>query len=193
MFLWPQMTSFPYVMCMPCSSCNLVSCMKRAVCMQTKQLWLKKSSLSCISCIRHRACAYVTRLTRGGDFVTLQITSVEHFDRVISHAAGADGKDPGGYEDSQGRWRQPHKLIVVAVYADWCRACLGLKPKILKLMAQHPEVLCLKLNKGEHEELAAKLGVRGLPTTILYRKGKRIDHFTTNDIDTIEEAVLDNT
>ncbi|CAM9583100.1 unnamed protein product, partial [Discosporangium mesarthrocarpum] len=125
--------------------------------------------------------------------VILEITSSSHFEDVISRAAGAEDDNPGGYEDAKGRWRRPHKLVVVSVYASWCRACKGLQPKLLKLMKRHPEVLCLKLNKGQHEELAARLGVRGLPTLILYKKGKRIDHFTTANIETIEDALIDNT
>lgn len=42
------------------------------------------------------------------------------------------------------------------------------------------------------QDLAAKLGVRGLPMIIFYKKGKRIDHFTTANINTIEEAIRDN-
>lgn len=43
------------------------------------------------------------------------------------------------------------------------------------------------------QELAGKLGVRGLPMIIFYKKGKRVDHFTTANINTIEEAIRDNT
>lgn len=42
------------------------------------------------------------------------------------------------------------------------------------------------------QELAGKLGVRGLPMIIFYKKGKRIDHFTTANINTIEEGIRDN-
>lgn len=42
------------------------------------------------------------------------------------------------------------------------------------------------------QELAGKLGVRGLPMIIFYKKGKRIDHFTTANTNTIEEAIRDN-
>lgn len=42
------------------------------------------------------------------------------------------------------------------------------------------------------KELAAKLGVRGLPMIILFKKGKRIDHMTTANINAIEEAIQDS-
>lgn len=79
----------------------------------------------------------------------LQITSKEHFDDVVSRAAGAD--DHEGYEDAQGNWRVPHKLMMVQVHAGWCRVCKGLQPKLLKLIIKHPEVLCCKINKTHNE------------------------------------------
>lgn len=42
------------------------------------------------------------------------------------------------------------------------------------------------------QELAGKLGVRGLPMLIFYKNGKRVDHHTTANINTIEEAIRDN-
>jgi hypothetical protein len=80
----------------------------------------------------------------------IQITSAEHLDRVLTTAGGARAGYTG-YEDAQGNWRNPHKLVMVEVYANWCRACLGVTPRLLKMCAQHPEVLCCKLNKGDLE------------------------------------------
>ena len=91
---------------------------------------------------------------RGKQFnliLLLQITSKEHFDYVVSRAAGADKAVTEGYEDAQGNLRIPHKLLMVHVHAGWCRVCKGLQPKLLKLVARHPEVLCCKINKTNHE------------------------------------------
>lgn len=81
----------------------------------------------------------------------LQITSKEHFDDVVSRAAGADEASSEGYEDAQGNWRIPHKLMMVQIHAGWCRVCKGLQPKLLKLVTNHPEVLCCKINKTQNE------------------------------------------
>lgn len=80
-----------------------------------------------------------------------QITSAEHFQDVVSRAGGASEASPDGYEDAQGKWRHPHKLMVVEIHAGWCRACKGLQPKLLKLTKQHPEVLFCKINKTNNE------------------------------------------
>lgn len=49
------------------------------------------------------------------------------------------------------------------------------------------------LASPSRQELAGKLGVRGLPMLIFYKNGKRVDHHTTANINTIEEAIRDNT
>lgn len=70
---------------------------------------------------------------------------------MVSRAAGADKAFAEGYEDAQGNWRIPHKLLMVHIHAGWCRVCKGLQPKLLKLVVRHPEVLCCKINKTNHE------------------------------------------
>jgi thioredoxin-like negative regulator of GroEL len=42
------------------------------------------------------------------------------------------------------------------------------------------------------QDVANKLGIRGLPTFVLYKNGKRIDHFTSADKDTIQQNIMDN-
>lgn len=76
---------------------------------------------------------------------------MDHFDDVVSRAAGADEASLDGYEDAQGNLRIPHKLLMVEIHAGWCRVCKGLQPKLLKLVTQHPEVLCCKINKTRNE------------------------------------------
>lgn len=80
-----------------------------------------------------------------------QITSKEHFEDVVARAAGADETLSEGYEDANGAWRTPHKLLMVEIHAGWCRVCKGLQPKLLKLVKKHPEVLCCKINKTKNE------------------------------------------
>eukprot|EP00611_Tribonema_gayanum_P007218 TRINITY_DN1655_c0_g1_i3.p1 TRINITY_DN1655_c0_g1~~TRINITY_DN1655_c0_g1_i3.p1 ORF type:complete len:191 (+),score=17.80 TRINITY_DN1655_c0_g1_i3:54-575(+) len=80
----------------------------------------------------------------------VEITSNEHLDRILATAAQVENPD-AGYVDHHGAQRLPHRLIMIQVHANWCRACIGVRPKLLKLCARHPEVLCCKLNKGNHE------------------------------------------
>jgi thioredoxin-like negative regulator of GroEL len=42
------------------------------------------------------------------------------------------------------------------------------------------------------QDVAARLGIRGLPTFVLYKHGQRVDHFTSASIDTIEQGITDN-
>lgn len=105
--------------------------------------------------------------------IQLQIVSVAHFQDVVSRATGADSAAPDGYLDAKGRWRHPHKLMLVEVYADWCRACKGLQPKLLKYIKNHPEVLCCKINKTKNEARKEKKGTIG-STDFLIDQNERV-------------------
>jgi hypothetical protein len=84
----------------------------------------------------------------------VEILSNEHLDNVL----GSAGREGGGYVDAEGQTREPHKMVVVQVHANWCRACLGVRPRVAKLCARHPEVLLCRLNKGDHEVSTRLLG-----------------------------------
>ncbi|CAM9699519.1 unnamed protein product [Heterosigma akashiwo] len=86
--------------------------------------------------------------------------------------------------------RSPHRLVV-AICEDHCRACLALKPQFGRLLGQHPEVLGLLVNSGETPDLSKRLGIRGIPTFIVFKNGERRDHFTAKNRDAMEEHIGD--
>lgn len=86
-----------------------------------------------------------------------------------------------------------HKLTVLKVYSRSCRSCQRVERPFIKLCQQyHRDVLCVQLVAECNQELAQSLGVRGFPTFIFYRNGKRVDHFASSSGDTVEETIIDN-
>jgi len=115
------------------------------------------------------------------------IGSEEHFDAVMETA----GKEGHSSVDEEGVVRNAHKVVVVMVYGDWCRACMHIKPKFAQLCKEHPAVLGMRINSGEISSLSKRLGVRGLPTFIVFQNGSRRDHFAVKNKDDLEEHILD--
>lgn len=65
-----------------------------------------------------------------------------------------------------------NKLVLVDFYADWCGPCKMLGPVLEELSKQNPDLLILKVNVDEEEELAYKFGVTSIPTVISFKEGK---------------------
>lgn len=63
--------------------------------------------------------------------------------------------------------------VLVDVWAPWCGPCRMMAPEFEKAAdALEPRVRFTKLNSDENQALSARLGIRGIPTMILYADGK---------------------
>lgn len=69
--------------------------------------------------------------------------------------------------------------VLVDFWADWCNPCKMLMPILHGLVDEfHGQVLLAKVNSDEQQALAARYGVRSLPTVKLFRDGEVVDEFT---------------
>lgn len=63
--------------------------------------------------------------------------------------------------------------IVVDFYADWCGPCRMMAPTLDEFAQAHTgDALVLKLDTEASPAVAARFGIRGLPTLIAFRGGK---------------------
>lgn len=65
--------------------------------------------------------------------------------------------------------------VVVDFWADWCGPCKMMAPYYEEAAAaMEPAVRFLKLDTDRETEIAARYGIRGIPTLIVFRGGKPI-------------------
>lgn len=67
-------------------------------------------------------------------------------------------------------------VVLVDFWADWCMPCKMMAP-ILNGVAEATEgkASIYKLNVDEYQQVAAKYGIRNIPTMILFKDGKEFE------------------
>lgn len=65
--------------------------------------------------------------------------------------------------------------VVVDFWAPWCGPCRAAAPILDQVgRAQAGRLVVLKVNTDEHPQPSAQLGIRGIPTFIVFRDGREV-------------------
>jgi thioredoxin 2 len=65
---------------------------------------------------------------------------------------------------------QESKPLIVDFWAPWCGPCRNFAPIFDEAATQHDDVTFAKVNTEEEQELAAGLGIRSIPTLMVFRE-----------------------
>jgi thioredoxin 1 len=67
-------------------------------------------------------------------------------------------------------------LMIVDFWAEWCGPCRMIAPVLEELAAEYADRLAVgKVNVDEDRQIAARFGIRSIPTLLFFRDGARID------------------
>ena len=65
------------------------------------------------------------------------------------------------------------KLVLVDFHAEWCGPCKQMAPEIKRFADIHKDsVRVLKVDIDKNPKITSEMKIQGVPTLILYRKGK---------------------
>jgi thioredoxin 2 len=75
--------------------------------------------------------------------------------------------------------RESEIPVLVDFYADWCAPCKAMAPHVDELAREYQgRALVAKLNSDLAQRTSSALGIRGLPTVIVFRAGREVTRHT---------------
>ncbi len=78
-------------------------------------------------------------------------------------------------EDFQRTVLEASPPVLVDFYADWCAPCKMVAPHVDEIARENQgRLLVAKVDTDRAPELAARLGIRGIPTLIFFKNGSEI-------------------
>ena len=64
--------------------------------------------------------------------------------------------------------------VLVDFHAEWCGPCKVMAPELKKFAEAHKQIRVLKVDIDKNRETADQFNIQGVPTLILFKKGKVI-------------------
>jgi len=68
------------------------------------------------------------------------------------------------------------KTVLIDFWASWCGPCMMLSPVVDAFAEEHPEISVCKVNVDEEPGLAQAFGIESIPTLVVMRDGKVVNH-----------------
>ncbi|CAG2175181.1 unnamed protein product [Oppiella nova] len=85
------------------------------------------------------------------------------------------------------------KLVVVDFFATWCGPCKMISPALDKMSEELvADVVFLKVDVDENEDIATDHKVTVMPTFLLFRNGQKVDEFSGANESKLRELITKN-
>ncbi|XP_068127449.1 thioredoxin-like [Hyperolius riggenbachi] len=82
------------------------------------------------------------------------------------------------------------KLVVVDFTATWCGPCKMIAPVFEDMSKQYPDVLFIKVDVDDAQDVSTFCSVSCMPTFQFYKDGKKVDEFSGANKEKLAEFVV---
>ncbi|KAK0124873.1 Cytoplasmic thioredoxin isoenzyme 2 [Cadophora gregata f. sp. sojae] len=69
---------------------------------------------------------------------------------------------------------EKNKIVVLDCFATWCGPCKVIAPQVVKFSDEFPDVHFAKLDVDEVPDVAQELGIRAMPTFLIFKDGEKV-------------------
>ncbi len=83
-------------------------------------------------------------------------------------------------------------LLVLDAFAVWCGPCKMISPKVVEFSDKYPNVKFYKIDVDEVPDVAQELGVRAMPTFMLFKNGEKVGEVVGANARALEAAITGN-
>ncbi|KAI9712868.1 MAG: Cytoplasmic thioredoxin isoenzyme 2 [Chrysothrix sp. TS-e1954] len=83
-------------------------------------------------------------------------------------------------------------LMVLDCFATWCGPCKVIAPQIVKFSDEYPKARFYKLDVDQVSDVAQELGVRAMPTFMLFKNGEKVTDVVGANPKALEAAIQNN-
>lgn len=83
------------------------------------------------------------------------------------------------------------KKVLVDYWAKWCGPCKALIPRLENLESQYPDITFVKVDVDENQSEAMSLGIRSVPTIMIYNGETLVNRSTGANNDDVYKKILD--
>ncbi|KAH7030164.1 thioredoxin-like protein [Macrophomina phaseolina] len=81
------------------------------------------------------------------------------------------------------------ELVVLDCFATWCGPCKVIAPQVVKFSEAYPNAKFYKLDVDEVPDVAQELGIRAMPTFLLFKGGEKVDEVVGANPKALQAAI----
>ncbi|MCL4123537.1 UNVERIFIED_CONTAM: hypothetical protein GTU68_005729, partial [Idotea baltica] len=82
------------------------------------------------------------------------------------------------------------KLVVVDFYATWCGPCKTISPKIEAMSAELSDVVFIKVDVDECEDVSLAYQISCMPTFMFFRNSAKVESFSGANEAKLREVIM---
>ena len=127
------------------------------------KLYISKNYIS-LNFFKNSRCLFST----NKDDAVINLNKIEEFDSVVKNS---------------------QIPVMVDFYADWCGPCKMLTPKLIEKQNELKTFKLVKVNVDNHQELAEKFDVQGIPHVLLFKNGQKVSEFVGMNPDSLTKMI----